>query len=212
LTGREIFENYLIPGFSQKYKFRLISIILSNLSNKEDKEIFEMVEKSFDIKNMITLLNEYASAEEPDERQMIDTIEFWLNCLNNERFRSKTVQNDTGLQLYDTITKINIKNSLAFTLEVKTLIIKLIIKLTIGFKENETALAKRIIEDLEDLQSKRNDESVNIEDIKAHMMYMHNSVLTPLLKAQDKIPVSFDFLNKKANSHVIFAFVGVNEQ
>lgn len=149
-------------------------MVLSNLSSSEDKEIFDLVEKSFDIKNMVTLLNEYAASDEPDERQMIDTIEFWLNCLNNEKFRSKTVMNDTGLQLYDTITKLKIKNSLAFTIEIKTLIIKLVIKLTIGIKENETALAKRIIEDLEDLQTKRADETVNIEDIKAHMMYMHN--------------------------------------
>ena len=130
--------------------------------------------------------------KEFNETNLTETIEAWINCLNNEEFRSKVSDSETGLKLYDAITKINHKNPTKFSIEIKKLIINLIIKLTIGYQKNETILAKRIIEDLELLKDKKDIEFVN-------------NILTPLLKAENKVPVSFDFLNSEGNTYYTFA-------
>lgn len=99
--------------------------------------------------------------------------------------------NGVGLRWYEAITKVNLKNPTKLTLTIKKLVINLIIKLTIGYPENERALAKRIIEDLDFLKDKRDIEFVN-------------NILTPLLKAENKIPVSFDFYDSSHKTYYTF--------
>lgn len=105
--------------------------------------------------------------------------------------------NGVGLRLYEAITKVNLKNPTKLTLTIKKLVINLIIKLTIGYPENETVLAKRIIEDLDFLKDKRDIEFVN-------------NILTPLLKAENKVPVSFDFYDTAHKTY--YTFGGAIEQ
>ena len=89
------------------------------------------------------------------------------------------------------ITQVNSTHPHKLSLNIKRLVIKLIIKLTLGFEENENALAKRIIKDLEPLKDKKDIDFVN-------------NILTPLLKAEKKISISFDFFDKKMQTFHTF--------
>ena len=97
-------------------------------------------------------------------------LEFWINCLSHNDFRSN-FGTKIGLDLYLALTKLNTELPLKLTLPQKSLIINLIIQLTINDTSEETILAKKIIEDLDHLQNKKDIEFVN-------------NILTPLLKAE----------------------------
>lgn len=96
-----------------------------------------------------------------------------------------------GVQLYDAISHVSSTHPHKLTLSIQRLVIELIIKLTIGFKDNENTLALKIIKDLEPLKYKKDIDFVN-------------NILTPLLKAEKKIPVSFDFKDKSCNTYYTF--------
>jgi hypothetical protein len=100
-------------------------------------------------------------------------------------------QEDFGLQLYHSITKVTTSNPTKLSLLIKKNVIEVIIKLTIGYEINEDILAKKIIEDLDTLKDKRDIEFVN-------------NILTPLLKAENKVPVSFDFFDESSNTYYTF--------
>lgn len=101
-------------------------------------------------------------------------------------------EKEVGPKLYKVVVKKTIEKPTMKTLTIKKSIIDLIIKLTIGFEDNETELAKLIIEDLEILKDKRDIEYVN-------------NILTPLLKAENKLPVSYDFIDENAKTYHTFA-------
>lgn len=89
------------------------------------------------------------------------------------------------------MTKLNLSNSLKLSITIKKLIINLIILLTIGDEERERTLAKQIMVDLDYLQNKKDIEFVN-------------NILTPLLKAENKVPVSFDFYDNTNEKYLSF--------
>lgn len=39
------------------------------------------------IKDIISIINGAISEEEIDEGKLVSSLEFWINCLNNETFR-----------------------------------------------------------------------------------------------------------------------------
>ena len=76
-------------------------------------------------------------------------------------------------------------------MDVKKLIINIIAKLTIGFKDKEDLLAKKIVQDLEQLKDYPNTDFVD-------------NILAPLLKTEYKIHVSFGFKDPVDNSFLTF--------
>ena len=76
---------------------------------------------------------------------------------------------------------------------VQKLIINIIAKLTIGFKDKEDLLAKKIVQDLEQLKDYPDTDFVN-------------NILAPLLKTEHKVPVKIACMEKL---NVINSIIGL---
>jgi len=167
----------------------LASAILANLRIK-DPDSINFIKERIQIKKIIDLIKEAESEQGIDEEKIVFNLEFWINSLNNDELRRKVSEDNIGIEFYEVITNTLSNNQKKLSLNIERMIVELIIMLTIGFKDNEDILSKRIIEDLDLLQHKKDNDYVN-------------NILTPLLKAEKKVPVSFDFINK--NTYYTFA-------
>lgn len=197
LSPVEIIEKHLLSDVEKHTRTKLVANILANLTDTGYQNLFDLIMEKLDINKLEEMLDKLETEENPDDKPCVGFLEFWINCLNNEEFREKVSHFGTGLKLYEKVTAINMKDPTKLTLEVKKLVIRLIIKVTIGYPENEKVLAQKIIKDLEYLEKKRDIGFVN-------------NILTPLLKAENKTPVSFDFYDENSQSY--YTFGGAIEQ
>lgn len=191
LTHEEILKTYLLDGQDFIVKSTIASAIMANYTFAT-KEAQNFISETVQIGEIITVIEEAETDKEIDEERLVSILDFWINCLHNEEFRSTFSEGEVGLKLYEAITKINSVHPHKLSLTIKRLVIKLIIKLTLGFEKNENLLAKRIIKDLEPLKEKKDIDYVN-------------NILTPLLKAEKKVPISLDFFDNKSQGYYTFS-------
>ena len=190
IEPKNIVEFYLMQDLGNSLKLSLLSMIIANLNKAKLSEIFELVLQKCDMKEIFDILQNAYENQNFDERRFETILEFWINCLSHNDFRLN-FDAEIGLDLYLKLTKLNAEFPLKLTLSQKSLIINLIIQLTINDASRETILAKQIIDDLDQLKNKKDIEFVN-------------NILTPLLKAECKVPVCFDFVDTIKNTYLTF--------
>jgi hypothetical protein len=165
-------------------------MIVSNLNYEKCHSILKLIQSSIDINQILSILSSFEESEKIDDKKFDSLLEFWNNCLTQPSL-TLLIPSQFCTSLYQSLTSLNLQNPLKLTLNQKRLVISLITKLTIGFPLRESSLALQIISDLDQLQNKKDIEFVN-------------NILTPLLKAEHKVPVSFDFFDFSRQSYLSF--------
>ena len=177
-----IIKVLLLKDLSRNRRVELASIVIS-LNNLKQEDLLKLFFNNWKLNShaIIGQLKDYVqdkdSKEGNRESSIVYVLQILENVLHNELFLKSMAASDAGEDLYSAITEFWLKTPNWLPVGVQKLTINIIAKLTIGFKDKEDLLAKKTVQDLEQLKVCPDTDFVN-------------NILAPLLKAEHKVPVS----------------------
>lgn len=207
-----VVKELLLWDHTKHRRVELASFLISNLTIKqESNEYYSAMAPIINCKTIISKLKAFALDislnENPDTTEIIYLLQIFENLLLNSTFLKNYQNNDNesdtsapfiAEELNAVLAEIcskshimNLQKCNNVLEEVQKLIINIIAKITIGFKDKEDILVKQLIDNLWQLKDSNDAEYVN-------------SVLAPLLKAEYRVPVSFSFRDPTDNSLLTF--------